>query len=390
VFWCGLASAQVSLPQARTRLKDDIGPSLVEPKVWQEGELPGAWRTVSARSRLRIRELRTEQPAFGYVPQNVQAFLVDDKLQRIVVTYLDAGFFFADGTGSTRDFAKAFKKLEKGLPVALAEATDSRGRQVRQGKGEMRTRTTEFVAGELSLRLLCEDDLLVSLTVQPSETAGRDWQTGDLPSRRERRKLLAARVKRSPNGDVAIEGVPINDQHERGYCVVSALAMVMQYHGLAVDVDLLAAKAGYREGDVAKADWVGLFRAAAQEAKLKLTESRRFSFRQVRKSIDRGEPVLVGRAFSRERDAFHREFALRYAQDPTVTLPNPRSKEGRADRKQWPDEKDGPGHMSVITGYNETRGEILFTESWGERYRQRRMSIGEMEKTADSLFFFGL
>jgi hypothetical protein len=46
--------------------------------------------------------------------------------------------------------------------------------------------------------------------------------------------------------------------------------------------------------------------------------------------------------------------------------------------------------MSVITGYNETRGEILFTESWGERYRQRRMSIGEMEKTADSLFFFGL
>jgi hypothetical protein len=46
--------------------------------------------------------------------------------------------------------------------------------------------------------------------------------------------------------------------------------------------------------------------------------------------------------------------------------------------------------MSVITGYNEKRDEILFTESWGERYRQRRMRIEEMEKTADSLFFFGL
>jgi hypothetical protein len=166
--------------------------------------------------------------------------------------------------------------------------------------------------------------------------------------------------------------------------------MVMQYHGLAVDVDLLAAKAGYREGDVAQADWVGLFRAAAQEAKLKLTAKQRFSFRQVRKAIDRGEPVLVGRAFSRERDAFHRQFALRYAQDPTLALPDPRSKEGRADRKQWPDDRDGPGHMSVITGYNEKRDEILFTESWGERYRQRRMRIEEMEKTADSLFFFGL
>ena len=85
------------------------------------------------------------------------------------------------------------------------------------------------------------------------------------------------------------------------------------------------------------------------------------SRRQIRKAIDCGEPVLVGRAFSRKRDALHRELATRYAHDPKATLPDPSSKAGRQGRRQWPTRRDGPGHMSVITGYNEKRQEILFT-----------------------------
>jgi hypothetical protein len=381
---------QVSERQDRIERKEDVGADFIKKSAWERPYLPGKWRMVSSRSDLKILESRIEQPIFGHVPQNVQAFIEDGKLKRIVVTYLDTGFFFANNSGSKRDFRKAFRTLEKDLPEKLAKATGAGGERARQGKGGLRTRTTEFVSGDLSLRLLCEDDLLVSLTIQPTDAAGKGFATGELPSRKDRKETLASRVSRRKNGDVIIEGVPMNDQHERSYCVVSALAMVMQYHGLAVDTDLLAAKAGYREGDVAQANWLGLFRAAAREAKLKFSDARRVNVRQLRKAIDAGEPVLVGRAFSRERDAFHMQFAQRYLQDPSITLPDPRSKEGRKDRKTWPKEGDGPGHMSVVTGYNEERGEIIFTESWGERFRQRRMRTEEMEATAYAIFFFGL
>jgi len=390
ILCCLCTTGQVSERQTRTEAKGDLGLPLLEPTVWQTARLPGAWREVSTRSEVGIRELRTAQPVFGHVPQNVQAFRRGDQLERMVVTYLDAGFFFATDGAKRKGFRRAFRTLEKALPKRLAKDTKTPGQSSRQGRGEMRTRTTEYTHGDLSLRLLCEDNLLISLTIQPKASADRDWVTGQIPSRDARRKLLAANVRRQPNGDVLIQGVPMNDQHQRGYCVIASLAMVMQYHGLAVDVDLLAAKAGYREGKVAKADWKGLFRAVGREAKLKLTDSNRYRFRQIRKAIDRGEPVLVGRAFSRERDARHRAFAAQHARDPSATLPDPRSKAGRQDRRQWPTLRDGPGHMSVITGYNEKRQEILFTESWGERYRQRRMRTEEMEKTAHALFFFGL
>ncbi|MBT7303779.1 MAG: hypothetical protein HN849_29885 [Victivallales bacterium] len=387
---CLCATGQVSARQTRVEAKGDLGLPLLEPVVWQTARLPAAWREVSARSKLGIRELRTAQPVFGHVPQNVQAFLRGNQLERIVVTYLDAGFFFANREAKAREFRQTFRVLEKALPKRLAKETRTRGKGSRQGRGEMRTRTTEYTHGDLSLRLLCEDGFLISLTIQPKANADRDWLAGPLPARDARRKLLAANVRRQPNGDVVIQGVPMNDQHERGYCAIASLAMVMQYHGLAVDVDLLAAKAGYRGGKVARANWEDLFRAIGREAKLRLTDSNRYRLRQIKKAIDRGEPVLVGRAFSRERDARHRAFAARYAHDPDATLPDPRSKAGRQDRRQWPTLRDGPGHMSVITGYNDKRQEILFTESWGEHYRQRRMRTEEMEKTAHALFFFGL
>jgi hypothetical protein len=39
-------------------------------------------------------------------------------------------------------------------------------------------------------------------------------------------------------------------------------------------------------------------------------------------------------------------------------------------------------HASVITGVNKKRDEVIFTESWGENNRNRRMRAEEMEATA--------
>jgi len=386
----GTVQAQAGERQNKSSSDEDLGPQLLAAAVWKESKLPGIWRQVSVQSAVQIRELAASQPVFGQRAENVQAFFREERLERIVVTYLEAGFFFADGTAKRRDFAVAFRQLEKNLPEVLAKVTKDRGHRVRQGQGSLSERATEFVRGNLSLRLLCEDDQLVSLTIQPTTEADRDYVAGELPSRQERRQNAAAKVERLDNGDVRIQGIPMSDQHDRGYCAVATLAMVMQYHGLTLDVDTLAAKAGYRQGEVENANVQGIYEEAARAGELRFSESSRFSLREVQRAIDRGEPVIVWRTFSRARDEFHSQFAARYAQDATAQLPDPRSKEGRVDRRQWPKRDNEPGHASVITGYNAQRHEILFTESWGETYRNRRMRVEEAEATTVVLFFFGL
>ena len=103
------------------------------------------------------------------------------------------------------------------------------------------------------------------------------------------------------------------------------------------------------------------------------------------KAVDKGHPVIVWRYFSRGRDAIHSAFSRAYVKDPSVVLP----KTTRTERKAWPNSKFG-GHASLITGYNKKRDEFLFTESWGENNRHRRMLIDEMEYTAYYVFFFTL
>lgn len=69
---------------------------------------------------------------------------------------------------------------------------------------------------------------------------------------------------------------------------------------------------------------------------------------------------------------------------PAEELPHPRK--DKEDRDLWPT-LDSGGHASLITGYNKERGE-LFTESWGENNRNRRMKAEEREATAYVVFEF--
>jgi len=64
-------------------------------------------------------------------------------------------------------------------------------------------------------------------------------------------------------------------------------------------------------------------------------------------------------------------------------LPKPDKK----DKAAWPTRDDG-GHASLVTGYNPDRGEVLFTESWLNDYRHRRMRTEEMEGTTYVIFYF--
>jgi hypothetical protein len=120
-----------------------------------------------------------------------------------------------------------------------------------------------------------------------------------------------------------------------------------------------------------------VYEAAGKEAALRMFHSTKFEFARAQQTIDAGFPIIVFRRWNQERDFLHSAFARRFASDPGVELPRLDAN----DQKSWPG-RDGYAHASIINGYNTKRRELIFTESWSEATRNRRMRTEEMEATA--------
>ena len=371
----------------------DLGAVLASPKTWQSSLLPGDWRPVGTNAQGRTLQMSGSAMVFGTAPEQVQAYFDGEKLAELNVTYLEAGNFFGSHEArdaglkkSQKEFEAKFKSLEAGLIRELSSLYGT-GQRRNVGKSQLlRSRVADFAAGGLVVRLFAEENQLIAISVLPAqEEASKkllsvpDGQAGLVG----RRLDIQANVARLANGDIVIQNLPVVEQGERGYCAIGTLTMLTRYYGLPVNVDLVAAKAGYKEGDAANADLGAVYSACAKEAKLKLKVDRSFDFRKAKKFLLKGEPVIVGRKFDRVRDEFHTQFARQFEKDPSIRLPKP----DRGERARWP-ASSAASHASVITGFNDTRDEVIFSESWGEAARNRRMSAAEMEATAFEIDYF--
>lgn len=405
------AQAQTGANIEESAVDSDITQSLLDEEAWASNELPGDWVNVSTNTARQSRQLSSLARVFGHVPQQVLVFLEDGEITRLDIIYLEAGGFFgyrkstelsyeqtsanirqaqqltrevdrlrksetAEMKQKGAQFKKLFADLEKDLPSKIADFTKSPGKRITVGLDNMlRSLVTEFTTPSLAIRLAAQKDQLVSVSIMPKEDATRR----NITSTTGRRSTIKDNVKQLPDGDVVIENIPMFNQGQRGYCAIGTLAMITQYYGLNINIDQFAAKAGYKEGDVEKANINSLYESAAKEARLRLTTKNKFQFYAAMRTLSMGKPILVWRFFSRERDDFHTEFKARHQADPTQVLPHP-YKGGYADKATWPVLANG-GHASLVTGFNKARGEVLFTESWGEETRNRRMRAMEMEAT---------
>ena len=415
LFLGSVARAQVSQNTSTTAVAADYTPVLLDPAIWAGQPLPGQWRNVSTVAERALRELTTLGPVFGAAPVSVQAYYQTGQLARIEVVWLEAGSFFGfrkseelayhDGDGSNRakqqhdylearrdeiktegakrkEFEAKFADYNQSLPTAITALVHTQPRSTSLGQtGALQIPVKEWTVGETVLRFTAQDHQLISLTVLPKADASRKLASNDAGA--DRRKQLAGAAQTLPNGDTVLSGVPMFDQGDRGYCAMGTLAMVTQYYGLNLNIDQFAAKAGYREGDTEHAKVIPVYQAAARELHLKFIDQSRLSFREAMSHVEKGEPILVWRWFSRDRDEMHRQFSLNFAAHPEAELPKPR----REEQDTWPTSRSG-GHASLITGFNKKRGEVLFTESWGEDNRNRRMRAEEMEKTVYAAFIF--
>ena len=361
---------------------------LTQAAAWTAPDYLAAW-SPAPRGQTQVCRLYRGTPAiFGVQPQAIQGWFEDGRLTSITVVFLDSGAWFgyvpdaeARTVAQTKGpaFVALYKQVSTAVQTGLEQLAGNKGREVTVGMALLKRPVKVFRLGELGARLTQEQDQLVKLSIYPNEETAAQLLS---PERRamkrdETARTFAAQAHTLADGDKIIETVPVIPQGDRAYCGVSTLAMVMRYLGLELDTEDYAAAAGIHFGSTVKSKIKETYTAAGETAGAHLPLTTKFDFAKAKASIDAGLPVIVFRRWSQERDYLHTAFARNFAENPALELP----KADLNDQKLWPTQ-EGFAHASVVNGYNEKRREVIFTESWGERVRNRRMRIEELEGTS--------
>lgn len=214
---------------------------------------------------------------------------------------------------------------------------------------------------------------------------------------------LKARVARTSDGLVAIQGIPMVDQGEKGYCSVATLERVLRYYGIATDQHELAqlaassasrgtspdamvdslkrvgSKMGFRlrvVEDFDPKDFLKLIdRYNGIAKKNKTTQLDPYAYREVSAYYQLFEYPLLKEARLKARidqEKFEREVAKSVDQG----IPLAWSVVVGKVEEQPPVHGQG-GHMRLIHGYNPVARELAYSDSWGYGHEDKRMALDD-------------
>ncbi len=389
----------------------DLTQGFMDPGVWGgDAALPGKWRQGHEIGSKSVRYIAAAPYLFGQVPIGVEAVYDQKRLDRVSIYYLESGTFYGyapqlketkEGKKTLREkqalFRKVYDEVLEGLEDQLAEVTDSRGEDRVGGKTSVfKHRYRQYETGDLALQLRAKKDFFVRLDLCRVGEGTPGFVSPGLESlrKRDRAAMLKEKVQREPDGDISLPGIPMIYQGGRAYCGITTYLMAAQYLGVQMDPATMASESGFRYG-MGGNKMIEAYKAAAKEGGLRLNRTTKLDFDRVKASIDAGYPVMVWRRFDIERNRLHSAFATssrRLTKTHPVfrrLLPKELPEPDAADRATWPG-KSAPAHASVITGYHPERREVIFSESWGEHARGKRMRAEELEATAYYAFYFSL
>ena len=224
-----------------------------------------------------------------------------------------------------------------------------------------------------------------------------------------RRGSFAANVKKDSDGFTWIDGVPMVDQGEKGYCVVASIERVTRYFGADMDQHEMAQLANTSDRGTSGDAMEKAFQKVTGKVHLRTLKHIEFDMKQMEKDIrgynriakqknvktfdmDPDEYMIDPRYFwqSVNKDAFRE---MKRSQ-PTYDHFKRKIKEyvdqgiplcwtlylGMFKEKDIP--QVGGGHMRLIIGYNfdspnEEDHKIYYTDSWGEGHEKKTMRTDE-------------
>jgi len=270
------------------------------------------------------------------------------------------------------------------IATALSEKLGEPERQ-KFGEGESRVDVNRWDWGGHSFLLSNVEEEYVSLAIQTPEFAddrGRSKRVSDATIREKARGF----VEKRDNGDVVITNIPMVDQGPKGYCVPATAERCMRFLGIPADMYLLAMAGETSAGGGTSVD--RLLNNIGSDIKRKGRsfdiESGELKMRDIQKSIDDGIPIIWALYSTTE---FNQTSTERTSERKEGDWDVYKAKVAKAAESPALTPDRNKGHVVIIMGYNESTNEIAFSDSWGERYLERWITIPEAEQVSQNRFY---
>jgi len=215
-----------------------------------------------------------------------------------------------------------------------------------------------------------------------------------------RRSSLTDHIKKTASGDVYLEGVPMVDQGEKGYCAVASAERIVRYFGLDVDQHEMAQIANTGQMGTSMEEMEAALKNATGKLHVKTTKQFDLDQRQFIadvKSYNQEAKKLGEKEFNNERNVsivnplyfwqevkpeVFRELKIKQAGFGRFTtkiedyidqgIPLCWALQLGMFKEDGLPQSRG-GHMRLIIGYNKTTKEIIYTDSWGKGHEMKRM-----------------
>lgn len=224
-------------------------------------------------------------------------------------------------------------------------------------------------------------------------------------------------------GDVYLSGIPMINQGGKAYCAVASAARVLQNYGIEITMDEMAELAGSSEtGGTSIMRWERALKQVANnhghelrivnevsETQTPLSQTL-YNYNLMARNM--GEPELDAAkylggggyaAFDHDYDyAVQREAVLSNDMKTSEFKEKVKSRIDDSDPLLWsvllgdvPEQVPGgmmtaderTGHMRILIGYNEDRGEVLYSDSWGEEHELKRMDMADAISITKGLYY---
>ncbi|MFP6855611.1 MAG: hypothetical protein VB980_07485 [Opitutales bacterium] len=348
------------------------------------------------------RESRTAQlvshraypsPTYRFVgarPYSAAFYGEPQRVTHFSLVYANKGDCFASAGSGKEHFkegamTKDPRELEKWLQRDFEnirerlEGAFGQSRRQKFGQGSARRNVSRWDWNGHSFLLSIVEGEFVSLSIETVASAdgrGKVRKMADPHARRIHR----ANVRRRPNGDVVIDNLPMVDQGPKGYCVPATFERCMRYMQVPADMYFLAMAGNTKlgGGTIVEELLKSIKREVWSAGRNFRTIDGHPSMKEVAKWIDEGVPI-VWALYSTDQfnDIADQRTSARKEADPKEWAEA--MKEVAKDASLLPKANDS-AHVVIIHGYNSETGEIAFTDSWGEKFGERWITLAESSR----------
>lgn len=336
---------------------------------------------------------------FGARPYSIALYAEGGQAASLSIVFANKGdLFSASGSGEMHfdkntppeEAAKIVKKamdadldaISKTLTAKLGEPKRSRF-----GEGKVGRMTMQRWDWRGHSLLLAEAEGeyvgLQVVTTTFADAGGKVARMSDVAIR----EMARTNVQKRPGGDVVIQDIPMVDQGPKGYCAPATAERVMRYLGVPADMYILAnaGETGYGGGTSVRKMLEGAGRHIKAKGRSFDTWDGELKISELARHIDKGLPVMWSLYSTKEfNEIANRRTQARKSVGDWAAWKSQVSQEAAASALAKDEET---AHVVLIIGYNKDTGEIAFSDSWGERYTERWITLEEAQQISQGRFY---